>query len=94
MGDRHFIAGMWGRCGRAIPDAQVSELDNAIPMRQPVDMRQGRDSLTPVGRYSILAGKPLRSESDNNARATVFAAYLALVLMAVLAAILYCWPTH
>ena len=57
-------------------------------------MDQGRSATNLVGRYSILAGKPFRSESDNNARATVFAAYLALVLMAVLAAILYCWPTH
>lgn len=33
---RTLIPGTWGRCGRAIPDAQVSELDNVVPIRPEV----------------------------------------------------------
>lgn len=56
------------------------------------DMRQGRDCLTPVGRYSILAGKPLRSEYDNTVRAAVWAFYLATLLTAACAVVLAYWP--
>jgi hypothetical protein len=29
---RFFIPGRWNRNGRAIPDAQASELDNVVPL--------------------------------------------------------------
>jgi hypothetical protein len=66
---RQLIPGAWGRCGRAIPDANVSELDNVVPMRE--DMRQGRDSRTPVPRYSMLSGIP-RTEEDDEFRGAVW----------------------
>lgn len=89
---RDLIPGAWGRCGRAIRDPQASELDNVMPLRRYEDMRQGRDSLTPVGKYSILAGKTLRSEHDNTVRAAVWAFYLAILLTAACAVVLANWP--
>ena len=89
---RDLIPGAWGRCGRAIPDPQVSELDNAVPPRGFEDYRQGRDSLTQVGPYSILAGKP-RPPTDAEARAMFWTAYLAAVaLTAFCAVVLALWP--
>lgn len=88
---RHFIPGMWGRCGRAIPDPQASELDNVLPLR--FNLRQGRDCLTPVGKYSILAGKPEPSDHDDKACATFWKVYLlSVALTAFCAVVLAFWP--
>lgn len=47
---RHFAPGRWNRHGRAIPDAQASELDNVVPLRfefppVPIAVTGGRVSL-------------------------------------------------
>lgn len=46
-------------------------------VRYPIeDYRQGRDSQTPVGRFSMLAGKPVDSEGlDKEARSLFWRGY-------------------
>jgi hypothetical protein len=53
---RAFLPGRWSRDGRAIPDAQASELDADVTY--PLDLWQGRRCQTPVPPVSMYAGKP------------------------------------
>lgn len=89
---RYLVPGMWGRCGRAIPDPQASELDNATPMRRSEDYHQGRDCQNRVPRVSPMAGKPRRSEEDNALRAGFWSFYAAVLLTAGCVVILANWP--
>jgi len=86
---RELIPGMWGRCGRAIADPQVSELDNATPP----DYRQGRDAQNRVPAFSMLAGKPEPSDHDDEACAAFWTVYLlSVALTAFCAVVLAFWP--
>lgn len=91
---RHFVQGLWGRSGRAIPDPQVSELDNVIPLRRPTeDLRQGRDATNPVPRFSMLSGKPMATERSNEVRGLFWRSYFySIAGIAVCSAILAYWP--
>lgn len=91
--DRNLIPGMWGRCGRAIPDPQASELDNATPMRRSEDYHQGRDATNRVPHFSPMSGKPDQDDVDTEARAIFWQSYTAtLALVALCVVILANWP--
>jgi hypothetical protein len=69
---RYFEPGMWGRSGRAIPDAQACEYEADVRYPLP-DYRQGRDATNRVPPFSMLAGKPDEfSEADGALRAMVW----------------------
>jgi hypothetical protein len=72
--------------------ATMCEMDANV--RYPIeDMRQGRDSQTPVPRFSMLAGKPDQDDVDNEARAIFWRSYTAtLALVALCVVILANWP--
>lgn len=73
---RELIPGIWGRCGRAIPDAQVSEMDNVVPLRDEFPMPS--DERT--------------EEDDAFRAAFWQSYVAALILAAVCVVILAVWP--
>lgn len=77
--NRPLIPGIWGRCGRAIPDPQACELDAnvAYPLET---LHQGRDAKTSVPRISMLSGIP-RTEEDDQFRAVTWRIALAVLIV-------------
>lgn len=89
---RELIPGMWGRCGRAIPDPQASELDATVSYHFE-DLHQGRDAQNRVPHFSPMSGKPDQEDVDNEARAIFWRSYTAtLALVALCVLILANWP--
>jgi hypothetical protein len=57
------------------------------------DLRQGRDSQTPVPAFSMFAGKPDQDDLDKETRAIFWRSYTATVALVILCVVVLAnWP--